>query len=111
MQSAERWSDTRRMGRAAAMSLPKESHHKAYVCNHVFDQTRPILLVSRADDDWCFLCGENHPDDASAYKVVGIGHVLDRDPSLTQLDDLPPNLEAERKKVGEEWVRSPSTPE
>lgn len=74
---------------------------------HVFDQTRPILLVSRTDDNWCFLCGENHPDDASAYKVIGIGHVFDQDPSLRQLDDLPPNWDAERKRVGEEWVRRP----
>lgn len=89
------------------MSFPEKSHHKAYVCSHVFDQTRPILLVSRPDGDWCFLCGENHPDDASAYKVVGIGHVLDQDPSLRPLDDLPPNWDAERKKVGEEWKRTP----
>jgi len=93
------------------MSFPKESHYKAYVCNHVFDRLRPILLVSRTDEDWCFLCGDNHPNDASAYKVVGIGHVLDQDPSLMQVHDLPPNWEAERKKVGEEWVRSQFAPD
>lgn len=95
----------------AIMSFPKDSHHKSYVCNHVFDQTRPILLVSRPDGDWCFLCGESHPQDASAYKVAGIGHVLDQDPSLLQLSDLPPNWGAERKGVGEEWVRSQFDPE
>lgn len=89
------------------MNFPEESHHKAYVCNHVFNQTSPILLVSRADNDWCFLCGENHPDDASAYRVIGIGHVFDQDPSLRQLHDLPPNWDAERKRVGDEWVRRP----
>ena len=88
------------------MSFPEESHHKAYVCNHVFDQTRPILLVSRPDGDWCFLCGGDHPDDESAYKVVGIGHVLDQDPSLRLLDDLPPNWEAERTTIGQPWVRT-----
>ena len=81
--------------------------HKAYVCSHVFDRARPILLVSRPDGDWCFLCGKDHPEDASAYKVVGISHVLDEDPSLRQLGDLPPNWDAERKRVGEAWVLSP----
>jgi hypothetical protein len=88
------------------MSFPKDSHHKAYVCSHIFEQTRPILLVSRADRDWCFLCGGEHPNDASAYKVVGIGHVLGQDPSLMELEDLPPNWEAERKAVGREWARN-----
>ncbi len=88
------------------MSFPEESHHKAYVCNHVFDQTRPILLVSRPDDDWCFLCGDSHPDDASAYKVVGIGHVFDQDPSLRAVEDLSPNWEAERTALGQPWIRT-----
>jgi hypothetical protein len=93
------------------MNFPRESHHKAYVCNHVFDRSRPVLLVSRPDEDWCFLCGDNHSNDPSAYRVVGIGHVLDQDPSLMQVSDLPPNREAERKNVGEGWVRRPIIPD
>lgn len=87
------------------MSFPHDKHHKAYVCNHVFEFSRPILLVSRADGDWCFLCGGEHPQDASAYKVVGIGHILDSDSSLQALHDLPPEWEAERTDIGEDWVR------
>ena len=93
------------------MDFSKESHHKAYVCSHVFDQSRPVLLVSRPDGDWCFLCGDNHPNDASAYKVVGIGHVFAQDPSLMQVRDLPSHWDAERRKVGEPWVRVPSVPD
>ena len=49
-------------------------HQKAYVCIEVFRGERPVLLVSREDGDWCFLCGADHPDDASFYRVAGIGH-------------------------------------
>jgi hypothetical protein len=92
------------------MSYPTDTHHKAYVCNHVFEHSRPILLVSRADGDWCFLCGEEHPQDASAYKVVGIGHALESDSSLQELHDLPAEWEAERKGTGQDWVRAPCDP-
>ena len=91
------------------MSFPKDFHHKSYVCIHVFDETRPVLLVNRSDGDWCFLCGEGHPNGADDYRVVGIGHVLEKDPSLMELHDLAPEWNAERKSVGEAWVRTEAT--
>ena len=81
-------------------------HQKAYVCIHVFEGAKPVLLVCRPDADWCFLCGEEHPDDAAYYKVVGIGHVLERDPSLVDLLDLAPEEEAERSALGAPWIRT-----
>jgi hypothetical protein len=87
------------------------SHERAYVCIHVFQGSAPALLVSRPEGDWCFLCGEMHPDDESSYRVVGIGHVLERDPSLDALADLPADWEAERKALGGKWKRLRMTPE
>ncbi len=87
-----------------------EKHLKSYVCKHVFDRSRPILLVSRADGDWSFLCGESHENSASEYKVVGIGHVLESDPSLQEVLDLPIDWDAERVSVGQKWVRKPCDP-
>ncbi|MGY3379464.1 hypothetical protein ACVWYS_001421 [Arthrobacter sp. TE12231] len=84
--------------------LPYET--KSYVCIHVFDRIRPVLYVTRPDSDWCALCGGDHPDDASSYRVVGIGHVVDYDPSVAEVLDLRPNQEAEREAVGEPWRRS-----
>lgn len=81
-------------------------HERSYVCTHVFEQERPVLYVTRPDGDWCFLCGENHPDDASAFRVVGLGHVVEQDASLARILDLDANEEAERSSVAEEWVRS-----
>ncbi len=85
----------------------KHQHVKSYVCVHVFDLQRPVLYVTRPDGDWCFLCGsDDHPDDASAYRVVGLGHAVERDPSLAEVMNLEPNEEAERDEVGSAWVRT-----
>lgn len=81
-------------------------HTKAYVCIDVFENRKPVLFVSRADADWCFLCGDEHPEDASYYKVVGIGHVLEQDSSLEELLDLAPEEEAERIALGGPWIRT-----
>ena len=82
-----------------------QPHEKAYVCTHVFDGG-PVLYVTRPGGDWCFLCGADHPDDASSYRVVGPGHVLTADESITEVLDLEPNQEAERSGVGRTWTRS-----
>ncbi len=84
--------------------LPYET--KTYVCTHVFEQIRPVLYVTRPEGDWCLLCGAEHPDDASAYKVVGLGHIVGADPSLADVLNLRANEEAERDAVGALWRRS-----
>jgi hypothetical protein len=73
---------------------------KSYVCVHVFDGSRPVLYVTRPDGSWCFLGGDDHPDEGAAYRVVGIGHVIERDTSLREVLDLEPNQEAERSAAG-----------
>jgi hypothetical protein len=81
-------------------------HLKSYVCIEVFDNTKPVLLVSREGGDWCFLCGGMHPQDAAFYRVVGIGHLFERDPSLLSLLDLSPEWEAERQDPSSPWIRT-----
>lgn len=93
------------------MSAQIDYHQKAYICTHVFDGERPVLLVNREDGGWSLVCGDVHPQEPSSYVVVGIGHVVDRDRSLVSILDLEPEWEAERTAVGEPWIRRPSTPE
>ena len=90
------------------MSHTAAYHEKAYVCLHIFDASRPVLLVVRSESDWSFLCGAEHEDIAANYRVVGKGHILERDASLKEVADLAPNWEAERPSVGGVWVRKPS---
>lgn len=78
----------------------------AYICSHIYLDTHPVLLVSRAGGDWQFLCGGGHEND-EVPKVVGLNHMLDRDPSLRDLMDVPEDWDAERASVGEPWLRTP----
>jgi len=79
----------------------------AFVCSHVFHRTRPVLLVSRVDGDWQFLCGDERPDEKP--HVVGLNHLFDNDPSLDELKALPPEWEAEREAQLAPWRRSSPT--
>ena len=79
----------------------------AYVCSHAFENTRPILLVSRAGGDWQCLCGGEH-DASEVPNVVGLNHLIERDLRLAELADLPNDWEAERSDVTEPWIRTPA---
>jgi hypothetical protein len=85
-----------------------ERHRKAFVCVHVFEHERPVLLVSLVGDDWSFLSGELHPEDADSYRVVGIGHLFDHDQTLAAVPELAPNCDAERETIGASWIRIPT---
>ncbi len=76
-----------------------------YICSHVFENTKPILLVCHESGDWQFLCGGTHEINEKP-KVVCIDHLLARDPSLNEVSSLPENYDAERKAIGEKWVIS-----
>ena len=72
---------------------------------HVLDRRRPILLVTHDADDggWQFLCGTTN--DSSDARVVGLNTVLELDPSLAELADLPLGWRAWRDAPGRPWRR------
>jgi hypothetical protein len=76
----------------------------AFVCTHVFDNSRPILLVSREEGDWQCMCGKEH-NSREVVHVVGLNHLIERDPTLLELNDLPNGWEAERAHLGDPWLR------
>lgn len=82
-----------------------ERERVAYVCEHIFDGSRPVLLVAHEGGDWQFLCGQAHSSHTMP-RVVGINHVLDADPSVKDVLGLPNDWEAERKSPTSEWVRT-----
>jgi hypothetical protein len=75
-----------------------------FVCSHVFANTSPVLLVAREGGDWMHLCGQLHQEDEE-YHIVGIDHLIDRDPSLREVQELADDSEAERLAVGMPWLR------
>lgn len=79
----------------------------SYICSHVFEKSRPILLIVHEDSDWMFMCGKGDHGGSDDCHVVGVGHLVERDPSINECADLPSGFEAERKAVGEPWLRTP----
>jgi hypothetical protein len=65
----------------------------------------PVLLVTHDADDggWQFLCGTT--DDPADGRVVGLGRMLARDPTLGELADLPEGWRARRASAGQQWER------
>ena len=82
----------------------KAAEYPSYVCKHIFNQTKPILLVSREDGDWQFLCGENH-DDEELPHVIGLNHIYEIDPSIISLKNLKKNYVADRGSINDKWKR------
>jgi hypothetical protein len=81
----------------------------AFVCSHVLENSRPVLLVSRDGGDWQFLCGSNHDGDEPS--LIHASHLFERDQSLRELQDLPANWDASRTTKDEPWLRFPTPPE
>ena len=83
----------------------------AFICEHVFDDSRPVLLVVKDDEgDWQLLCGAEHSGPPLG-KVVGLNHLLDRDPSINEVLDLDEGWEAERISAAAPWGRRRSPAE
>jgi len=51
-----------------------------FICSHIFKESRAIKLVSHDGGDWQFMCGELDHEEGDGH-VVGLGHLLSRDPS------------------------------
>lgn len=72
----------------------------------ILEGKEAILFVSHDQDDhgWQFLGGSGvHEDDA---RVVSLQSLVELDPTITELSDLPPGWSAFRSEVGKQWERS-----
>jgi hypothetical protein len=75
----------------------------AYVCSHVFDSSKPVLLVMREDNDLMCMCGEFHEADET-YHVIDAEQLIARDQTLRKVAELANDIGAERAAVGEPWM-------
>lgn len=83
-----------------------EAEIAIYVCEHVFTKERPILYLCKEDEEWQFLCGGLHRE-GEVPRVVGLNHILEDEPTIRALMNLPNNWEAERIDVESKWITSP----
>lgn len=75
-----------------------------FVCHHVFNRTKPVLMSVRDHDgDWQFLCGQDGCVEESEPKYIGIGHLIETDNTLNQLTALEPGTFAERYDTVSDW--------
>lgn len=86
------------------------SEQAAFICSHVYEGKRPVLLVIKEGGDWQFLCGGEHPDEEVPH-VVGLLHLLEKDPTLSEVLDIPDGCEAERSDRYSPWIKTKLTPE
>lgn len=79
-------------------------HAEAFLSEKVDSGSEPITFVSHdtGDGAWQFL-GDSMFEGRGV--LVCLHHPVDRDPTLTELADLPVGWYAERDAVGESWVR------
>ena len=87
----------------------KGPHILSFVCVDVYPGGKDILLVSREHGDWSFLCGSTHPESLDQIQMIGMSHLLERDPTLRQVLNLHRNQSAERQELGGRWWRVPTS--
>ncbi len=82
-----------------------------FTTRQVLEGSEPILLVSHDADDhgWQFI-GSTDASVADA-RVVGLEEIVQLDPSVLTVADLPPGWQAVRKKQGARWTRRLHLPE
>ena len=76
----------------------------AICCGHVFRRERDILFVATTPREWQFMCGQSDHYSSRDGHFVLVGVLVDFDPSLDELADLPIGWEAERSSVGSPWI-------
>ncbi|HLY08365.1 MAG TPA: hypothetical protein VKW04_03560 [Planctomycetota bacterium] len=75
-------------------------------CSHVLEEDQPILLVSRElDGEVLAVCGGEN-DSAATTKSIPLAQLLDLDPTLGLLADMPDGWVAMRDAADQDWVRS-----
>ncbi len=77
----------------------------ALTTQNVLGEGLPVLRVVHYSDDhsWAFTCGT--PDDVDDGRVVGMGCIVGKDPTLKEIADLPPGWGASREQIGGAWLR------
>jgi hypothetical protein len=95
---------TVRDGTGSTWKFKDSPHSEAVLSEKIDNGTEPVTFVSHdaSDGAWQFL-GDSMFEGRGV--LVCLHHPIDRDPTLTELADLPVGWYAERDAVGEPWIR------
>lgn len=80
----------------------------AITTRQVLGGMEPVLLVSHdaEDSDWQFI-GRTDGETTNG-RVVSMEEIVQLDPTLLEVADLPPGWLATRNGIGERWTRRPN---
>lgn len=77
---------------------------RSFVCQHVFDGEVIHYAICDREGDWQFLCEREHGGPEDQPRIVHVGHLVARDPSLRALgNQLQAGQVAERDGPQSEW--------
>ncbi len=83
-------------------SLTKEVFTTVYV----IEKDSPIVYVSHdMDGDWQFFGNEENVEIDKA-RVVLLGEIIKRDPSVKEVLDMPKGTAAYRKSIKSSWIKA-----
>lgn len=99
------------MNRAENWPFDQAPNVAAMTTRQVIESGCPIRQVIHYADDhsWAFLCGTT--EDTDDYRVVHMQDMLNLDPSLRSIADLPPGWSAWRENMDKVWQREPEKEE
>ena len=88
------------------MAIPDPKNVAVFTTTQVVRHHQPILHVSHYDEDgaWQFHTGTRHVSEADVM-VVALSEMVEHDPSICELADMPCGWFAERDRVGSPWRR------
>ena len=86
--------------------MAEESLTKAvFTTVFVIENKSPIIYVSHdMDGDWQFFGSEKNVEIDKA-RIVSLGEIIEMDPSVKVVLDMPKGTDAHRKSPKSEWVR------
>jgi hypothetical protein len=95
-----------------SVSPIKDSSGAVLLCHHVAKEGKPILRgrrdepVSDEDSGWQFRCNAVPSKDIKKAQIWSLQEVLQLDPSLRSIVDLPHGKIVERRSRQESWIVS-----
>ena len=83
----------------------EERNVAVFTVKQIFEKNIPILYVSHDEEDgaWQFLTGD--VPEVDDMMIVALEQIVMHDPTINELFDLPMGNFAERKFVGDKWIR------
>ncbi len=82
-----------------------------FVTRGLIECKNPILFVSHDEDDHAWQFHDTLDAHGDEARIVCLSHVLEIDPKICELADLPPSWVAWRQDENSPWRREPAPPE